>query len=142
MNTDNLTLASIKSRVLAFVIDDLSITLLVVIILWNQISVSNGHLMATMLIINEAFIQIIILKFLYQSLFIWYYGATIGKYIAKIRVIDFDNYGNITFVNACMRSAGRIISESIFYLGFILAYFGDSKQTFHDKLSKTLVVDV
>ena len=57
-------------------------------------------------------------------------------------MIDFDNYGKVSFVNACIRSACRIISESVFYLGFILAYFGDSKQTFHDKLGKTLVVDV
>ena len=142
MNTDNLNLASIQSRLKAFVIDDLSITLLVIIILWDQVSASNGDFLATMLIMNEAFLQIIILKFLYQTFFIWYYGTTIGKYIAKIRVIDFDNYGKVSFVNACIRSASRIISESVFYVGFLLAYFGDAKQTFHDKLGKTLVVDV
>jgi uncharacterized RDD family membrane protein YckC len=142
INTDNLNLASIKSRIKAFVIDDLSITLLVIVILWNQISSSNGDLMATMLIMNEAYLQIIILKFLYQTFFIWYYGATIGKFIAKIRVIDFEDYGKVSLKDSCIRSASRIISESVFYLGFILAYFGDSKQTFHDKLGKTLVVDV
>ena len=49
MNTDDLNLASIQSRLKAFVIDDLSITLLVIIILWDQISVSNGDLLATIM---------------------------------------------------------------------------------------------
>ena len=142
INTDNLNLASIKSRIKAFIIDDLSITLIVLVILWDQVSASNGDLMVTMLIMNEAFVQIIMLKFIYQSFFIWYYGATIGKFIAKIRVIDFDSYGKVSFVNSCIRSACRILSESLFYLGFFLAYFGDSKQTFQDKLGKTLVIDV
>ncbi|MGB5868379.1 MAG: RDD family protein [Arcobacteraceae bacterium] len=140
-DTSDLTLASMKSRVKAFVIDDLSITLLVIVILWDKISASNGDLIATMVIMNEAFFQVVILKFLYQSFFVWYYGATIGKLIAKIRVIDFDTYGRISFINSCIRSAGRIISEAVFYLGFTLAYFSDAKQTFHDKFGKTLVVN-
>lgn len=142
IDVDNLSLASMKSRVKAFVIDDLSITLIVIILLWDKISASNGDLMTTMIIMNEAFFQIIILKFVYQSFFIWYYGATIGKFIAKIKVIDFDNYGKISLFNACIRSSGRILSEAVFYVGFIFAYFSDAKQTFHDRFAKTLVVNV
>ena len=142
IDTDNLQLASMKSRLKAFVIDDLSITLLVVVILWDKISSTNGDLISTMVVMNEAFIQIIALKFVYQTFFIWYYGATIGKQISKIKVIDFNHYGKVSFINCCIRSLGRIISESVFYLGFFLAYLGDSRQTFHDKFSKTLVVDV
>ena len=141
IDTNNLQLASIKSRIKAFVIDDLSITLLVVVILWDKIATTNGDLISTMIVMNEAFLQIIVLKFIYQTFFIWYYGATIGKLIAKIRVIDFEHYGRISFSHSCIRSAGRIISESVFYIGFIMAYYGDSRQTFHDKFSKTLVVD-
>lgn len=141
IDTDNLQLASMKSRVKAFVIDDLSITLLVIVILWDKISNTNGDLMSTMMIMNEAFIQIIILKFIYQTFFIWYYGATIGKLISKIKVIDFENYGKVSLINSCIRSAGRVISESVFYLGFFLAYYGESRQTFHDRFGKTLVID-
>jgi len=141
IDIENLQLASMKSRVKAFVIDDLSITLLVIIILWDKIATTNGDLMATMMVMNEAFIQVVVLKFIYQSFFIWYYGATIGKLISKIKVIDFENYGRISLINSCIRSAGRIISEAVFYLGFFLAYYGQSRQTFHDKFGKTLVVD-
>jgi len=141
IDTSNLKLASMKSRMKAFVIDDLSITFLVMIILWDKISATNGDLVSSMMVMNEAFIQIIVLKFIYQSFFIWYYGATIGKLISKVKVIDFNNYGRVSLMNSCVRSAGRVISEAVFYVGFFLAYYGESKQTFHDKFGKTLVVD-
>jgi len=140
-DTQNLQLASIKSRTKAFVIDDLSITLVVFLLLWDKISMANGDLLSILMIMNDAFYQIILLKFIYQTFFIWYYGATIGKFVAKIKVIDFDHYGKVSLVNSAIRSFGRIISESLFYIGFIVANFTDSKQTFHDKFGKTLVVD-
>lgn len=141
MDNENLELASMSSRIKAFVIDDLSITLLVAIMLWDTISAAGGDFMSVMAIMNSAFFQIVIIKFLYQTFFVWYYGATIGKLIARIRVIDFDNFGRVTLMNSAVRSAGRIISEMIFYIGFIIAFFTDSRQTFHDKFGKTLVVN-
>ncbi|MEA2017737.1 MAG: RDD family protein [Campylobacterota bacterium] len=141
IDTSKLQLSSIKSRIKAFVIDDLSITLLVILILWDQIEAANGDLLVILTVMNAAFFQIIIIKFIYQTFFIWYYGATIGKFIAKIRVIDFDNYGKVSLVNSAIRSSGRIVSEAIFYIGFLVANYTESKQTFHDKIGKTLVVD-
>jgi len=138
---NNLQLASMQSRIKAFVIDDLSITFLVIFILWDKISTTNGDLVSSMMIMNEAFFQIVVLKFVYQTFFIWYYGATVGKLIAKIKVIDFNSYGRVSLMNSCVRSVGRVISEAVFYLGFFLAYFGDSRQTFHDKFGKTLVIN-
>jgi len=142
MDTENLQLASTKSRLIAFVIDDLSITLVVFLLLWDKINLANGDLVSIMIIMNEAFLQIITLKFLYQTFFIWYYGATIGKIVTKIKVIDFDNFGKVSLVNSAIRAFGRIISESIFYIGFLIAFYTKSRQTLHDKFGKTLVVNV
>jgi len=141
IDIDNLQLASMGSRIKAFVIDDLSITLLVLLLLWDSVKATNGDFIAVMTIMNAAFFQIVIIKFIYQTFFIWYYGATIGKLIAKIKVIDFDHFGKVPLVNSAFRSGGRIISEMIFYIGFIMAYYTDSRQTLHDKFGKTLVVD-
>ena len=141
VDTSNLQLSSIKSRIKAFIIDDLSITLLVLLILWDKIEIANGDLIVITTIMNAAFFQIIIIKFIYQTFFIWYYGATIGKYLAKIRVIDFNNYGKVSLVNSAIRSSGRIVSEAVFYIGFLVANYTESKQTFHDKIGKTLAVD-
>lgn len=141
INQDDLELASMKSRTTAFIIDDLSITLLVAIMLWDTISKAGGDFIAIMSIMNAAFFQIVFIKFIYQTFFVWYYGATIGKLVVKIRVIDFDDFGKVTLINSAVRSAGRIISEMLFYIGFIIAFFTDSRQTFHDKFGKTLVVN-
>ncbi len=141
IDTDNLELASMSSRVIAFIIDDLSITLLVLIMLWDNVAAANGDFIATMAIMNSAFFQIIVIKFIYQTFFIWYYGATIGKFVSKIKVIDFDNYGRVSLLNSALRSGGRIISEMVLYIGFIVAFFTNSRQTLHDWFGKTLVVN-
>ena len=141
MNTDDLQLASMKARIIAFIIDDLSITLIVAIMLWETINATGGDFIAVMGIMNAAFFQIVFIKFIYQTFFVWYYGATIGKLIVKIRIIDYDDFGKVTLINSAVRSAGRIVSEMLFYIGFIIAFFTDSRQTFHDKFGKTLVVD-
>lgn len=142
IDMENLQLASMGARTKAFVIDDLSITLLVVLLLWDSVQSTNGDLIAIMTLMNVAFFQIIIIKFIYQTFFIWYYGATIGKFVAKIKVIDFDHFGKVSLLNSALRSGGRIISEMIFYIGFLMAYYTDSRQTLHDKFGKTLVVNV
>jgi len=138
---ENLELASLRSRMKAFIIDDLSITFIVGLLLWDKISSSSGDIESIIIILNSAFLQIILLKFVYQTVFIWYYGATIGKYFAKIRVIDFNHFGRVSFSSALLRSMGRILSESFFYIGFLVAYYTDSRQTFQDKIAKTLVVN-
>ncbi len=141
VDIDKLQLASMWSRTIAFVIDDLSITLIVMFMLWDKIQMSNGDYMIIMDIMNSAFIQILALKFIYQTFFIWYYGATVGKIVAKIKVIDYYNFGKVSFTNSVIRSAARIISEMAMFVGFLFAFFTESKQTFHDKLGKTLVVN-
>ncbi len=141
INIDNLELASTRARIKAFVVDDLAITFIVMLMMWEQISTTNGDFVLVLTLINSAFIQVIILKFVYQTFFIWYYGATLGKMLAKIRVIDFDNFGRVSLMSAVLRSIGRILSEMIFYIGFFIAFYTQSKQTFHDKIGKTLVVN-
>jgi len=141
MNNDNLELASMPSRLMAFVIDDLLISLVFVVLFWEQITASDAQLINMLIIISENVIQVLLLKVVYQGFFVWYFGATIGKIIAKIRVIDYNSYGRISLSSSLIRSLTRILSEYIVYIGFILAFFNDGKQTLHDKISRTLVVN-
>lgn len=142
IDEDNLELARQRTRVHAFIIDDLLITLITIVMLWQPISSVDGNFTSILVVMNGAFIQILFLKFIYQTLFIWYYGATVGKIIMKIRVIDFNDFGRISFLSSCIRSSMRIVSESVFYIGFFIAYYTDSRQTLHDKVARTLVVNV
>ena len=141
MNNENLELASTRSRALAFVIDDFLVTFVVVLMYWDRIASSGNDLVSVLVVMNEFVWQILLLKVIYQSLFVWYYGATIGKIITKIKVIDFYNFGRVSLFSAITRSILRIISEMFFYIGFIFAFFNEGKQTFHDKIGRTLVVN-
>lgn len=141
IDIDKLELANQRKRMQAFVIDDILISIITMALLWDQISTVEGDLMNILLLMNGAFIQVLFLKLIYQTFFVWYYGATIGKIIIKIRVIKEDTFESVDFISALMRSASRILSESIFYLGFALAFYTEGKQTLHDKLAKTLVVN-
>ncbi|MEA1914535.1 MAG: RDD family protein [Campylobacterota bacterium] len=140
-NSDNLELAPMRARLQAFIIDDFLITLLVIVILWDSISGSGGDVIALLTLLNEYAVPVIVLKIVYQILFVWYYGATLGKMVAKIRVVDYDHFGRVSLMNAIFRSLGRILSEMFFYIGFIMGYFTDGRQTFHDKIGKTLVIN-
>lgn len=140
-NIDNLELASLGSRVKAFVIDDVLITVIILIIFWDTIASSGNDLATVLMVMNEFVMQVLMLKFVYQTFFTWYYGATVGKIVAKIRVVDYDNFSRVNLLQSALRSFGRILSEMFFYIGFVFAYFNDGKQTFHDKISKTLVIN-
>ncbi len=142
MNNDNLELASMPSRIKAFIIDDLLISFVFIALFWEKINSSDGELVNMLIIMNEHVMQVLFLKFIYQSFFIWYYGATIGKIIAKIRVIDYNSFERVSFTSSIIRSFTRIFSEMFFYIGFVVAFFNDGRQTIHDRTGRTLVINV
>lgn len=142
IDINNLELANSKSRILAFLIDYLLINILVLILVWDKIAVTDGSMESIALIITDYFVPVLIIEFLYQTFFIWYYGATIGKIALKIRVIDFHSLSKVSFGTAMSRAIFRIIDKHILMLiGFLMFFFTDSRQTLHDKFAKTLVVN-
>ncbi len=141
MNTENLELASPRQRTLAFIIDDFLITFIFLLIYWdNIISVSND-LVSILMVMNEFIMQVLLLKFIYHTFFIWYYGATVGKIITKIRVVDYNHFGRVSIFTSMIRSFFRLVSEMFFYIGFVFAFFNEGRQTLHDKIGRTLVIN-
>jgi len=141
-NTNDLQLASMRSRAVAFVIDDLLVTAIVLIIFWDNIMAVSSDMNAMMYFIQTDLVMpLLLLKLVYQAVFVWYYGATVGKIVAKIRVIDTNTWGQVSLFSAILRSIGRIFSEMFFYIGFLIGFFNDGKKTFHDLIGKTLVVN-
>ena len=141
-NNEDLQLASMRSRAFAFVIDDLLVTFIVLVIFWENIVAAQDNIDAMMYLVKvDLVMPLIILKVVYQSFFIWYYGATIGKIITKIRVIDVNSWDRVSLFSSFLRSGGRIFSEMFFYVGFLIGFFNDGRKTFHDITGKTLVVN-
>jgi uncharacterized RDD family membrane protein YckC len=139
---ENLQLASMRSRALAYIIDDFLMTLLIMMIFWESIiAVSNDTDAMMQLMKVELVMPLIILKIVYQTFFVWYYGATIGKIIVKIRIIDADSWGKISMFSSFLRAVGRIFSEMFFYIGFLVGFFNEGRKTFHDITGKSLVIN-
>ncbi|MCX6783127.1 MAG: RDD family protein [Candidatus Levybacteria bacterium] len=66
-------------------------------------------------------------------------GATIGKKIMSIKVIR-ENGKPLTYSDAVIREVSKILSGSFFFLGYLWMFWDIKKQTWHDKIAKTIVV--
>ncbi len=88
----------------------------------------------------EALIGLLLIPFLYFVFMEGRSGATIGKLVTGIRVRRKDG-GKISYSTAAVRHLGRIISTAIFMLGFLLAFIDGKRQTLHDKVANTFVLN-
>ncbi len=140
LQRENLTLSPIFKRAIAFIIDDFLISMIIFIAFYTQISKASTP-EEVIITINTLFPYIILLKIIYQTFFVWQYGATIGKMALKIRVVDEKSFDNLDLKNSFLRAVVRIVSESLFYLGFVWGILSPTKQTWHDKVAKSLVLD-
>ena len=67
------------------------------------------------------------------------YQATVGKLALGLIVTDM-NGGKLDFSKALVRNLGKILSNFIFLIGYIMAAFTEKKQGLHDIIAGTLVV--
>lgn len=67
-------------------------------------------------------------------------GATPGKRIMRIRVIDAEGEGPIGYRRAAIRAAVLFAGGIAFYVGWLTALSDPRRQTWHDKVARSLVV--
>ncbi len=67
-------------------------------------------------------------------------GATPGKKLVKIKIVDAKTFGSITNVQAITRSLGYIVSILPFLFGFFMIAFRKDKRALHDLLAGTVVI--
>jgi uncharacterized RDD family membrane protein YckC len=65
--------------------------------------------------------------------------GSVGKLAMGIKVTDM-NGERITFAKGLIRAIGKIISQMILFIGYIMAAFTEKKQGLHDMIASTLVV--
>jgi len=129
-----------KKRVGAFIIDDLVVSILVISIFWSQLS-TLGDIEKINHFLTENFFIIISIRIFYHTLFVWQNGMTLGKYLLKMRVVLLSTGETPPLSSSLMRAVLRVVSETFFYLGFLMAFFNPLAQTLHDKLSGCVVID-
>ena len=140
LHREDLSLASIGKRSMAFFIDEMLLSFILIIALWD--SFANAQTIEQLIEVTNSFVlEYIAMKILYQAFFLMQYGATIGKLAMKIRVIEINTLENPNVLVALNRAIFRVVSEMLFYLGFLWAMFDPSRQGWHDKTAKTLVVN-
>lgn len=133
-------MAPIKKRGMAFFIDEMLLSLLLIIALGD--SFFDAKTVEEMIILTNTFVlEYMAVKVVYQAFFVMQYGATLGKIVMKIRVIEIGTMQKPNVVVALNRAVVRVISEMMFYLGFVWGVMDPTRQTWHDKSAKTLVVN-
>ena len=140
LHREGIHLASNKKRAMAFFIDEMLLSFLLVVALWD--SFSTAVTMEEMINVTNTFVlEYMMMKIIYQAFFVMQYGASIGKIVMKIRVIEINTIHTPNVVCALNRAIFRVISELMFYLGFLWGLLNPERQTWHDKTARTLVVD-
>lgn len=141
LHREQMQLASINKRGFAYFLDEIIVSGIFAIIAWDQLKSFNSpeQIMAYS---QSLFVYIMGVKILYQTVFIYMYGATLGKLAVKIRVVESNYLGLPSLKEAVLRAVVRVLSEMLFYLGFVVALFSPIRLTWQDRIASTLVVDV
>jgi uncharacterized RDD family membrane protein YckC len=67
-------------------------------------------------------------------------GQTVGKAALRIRVTTIEDGAPLGYPRAFIRELGRILSAIPLYLGYLWMLWDPQKQTWHDKLARSVVV--
>ncbi len=134
------SLAPNSKRIWAYGIDDIVVSALFVAIFYNQLLAISTPVQAS-LFIQSNILVLVSIKIIYHTFFIWKTGKTLGKYFMKIKVVDMSSDKLLTFSMALVRALVRVVSESIFYIGYLPAFFTQKRQTLHDMAAKDVVVN-
>ncbi len=141
MYREGMHLASIKKRSFAFFVDEMLLSLLLILSLGD--SFFEAKTVEEMILLTNQFVlEYMAIKVIYQAYFVMQYGATVGKLLVKIRVVEMKTLQKPNVVVALNRGVVRVLSEMLFYLGFLWGVLDPLRQAWHDKSAKTVVVDV
>jgi uncharacterized RDD family membrane protein YckC len=69
------------------------------------------------------------------------YGATVGKMVMGLRIVK-ENGKKIDYSDALVREISSYLSTAIIFLGYLWMLGDSKKQTWHDKIAKTVVIKV
>ncbi|MDD2790786.1 MAG: RDD family protein [Sulfurimonas sp.] len=141
LHREDITLAQSKKRATAFFIDEMLLSFLLIVALWDNFA-SAANMEEIINVTNMFVLEYMFMKIAYQAFFTMQYGASIGKILMKIRVVDIKTLDNPNVLSSLNRAIFRVISEMVFYLGFLWGMLDPARQTLHDKTAKTLVINV
>jgi len=149
--------AGFISRLAAFVIDAVIITLVISLTTWFlsvtvtmlQIKRIMGWLLTNLPAINSLFsilfspsalvIYAFVFIILYNIFFISVAGQTPGKALMGVRVVPLQG-GKVSVWRATLRYAGYYISGAVLGLGFLWILVNNRRMAWHDAIARTCVI--
>ncbi len=140
LNREQLSLASVNKRGLAFFIDEVIISFLFAVIFWDKLA-SFDSTKEVLDFSRTLFVYIMSVKVVYQALFVYYYGATLGKLAVSIRIVEVEYMGLPSFTQSIIRAIVRVVSEMVFYIGFVIGMIHPIRLTWQDKAATTIVIN-
>lgn len=103
---------------------------------WGSPSLLNPALLSLNYVLTS------LLEVGYFVYFIGRWGQTPGKKVLNIKVIRLDDQP-IGYLNAFLREiVGKLLSSIVFLLGYFWMIWDKKKQTWHDKIAGTVVINV
>jgi uncharacterized RDD family membrane protein YckC len=82
---------------------------------------------------------LVAVRTVYSTFFLGKFGATPGKMVFKLTVVDASG-GKISYGRAFGRSCAEILSQMICAIGYIIAAFDGEKRALHDHMCNTRVI--
>ena len=76
---------------------------------------------------------------IYNTFFVGAYGATPGKMVCKLQIVNADG-SKVSYAKACGRSFAEFLSSFTCLIGYIMAAFDDEKRALHDRVCDTRVI--
>jgi uncharacterized RDD family membrane protein YckC len=136
--------AGVVSRLIAYIIDLVVISVVVVGTTWfvNTVQATLGlrsliNDNATRFVLGG--LAVLLLAGIYFVFFWTLTGQTPGKMIMGVRVVTLDGEP-LSLGRSIRRAFGYLVSALIFYLGFIWILIDNRRQGWHDKLAGTCVI--
>ena len=134
--------AALWKRIVAHIIDDLLISMVIIGMYWGSIVEHKDNPEVVINIISSSWLALYGVRIVYHWLFVRYYGATIGKIVVKIRIIELGLLDNPNIQQALIRSLLRTLSEFLMYLPFLYILTNALRLSLHDKVANTIVVEL
>jgi len=95
-----------------------------------------GMFSASLVIFVLTFLNI----FIYQSVFTWLLGGTLGKFFLKLKVVNLWSLQTLTFSESCVRAFFWIIGALCFFIPHISVFFNPKRRAMQGRISDSIVV--
>ncbi|WP_017756118.1 RDD family protein [Calidifontibacillus oryziterrae] len=101
---------------------------------WQNVPMDDSGLFSISAILTA------LIMYAYFIIMTKHFGQTLGKMIFGLRVVN-ETEEKLTWSTVVFRElVGKFISETVFFLGFIVAGFSARKKGWHDWIADTVVV--